>query len=375
MKRAHKIKLNPTPDQARFLTESCDAARFAYNWGLGQWNEQYRAYRKGERDKPPNALDIKKQFNALKYEAFPFVTQTAGRCTEWGFECLGRAWKNHFESMTGKRKGSPVGKPEFKSRFDDKQAFRAGVGSREIRVKGHELRIPRLNTAINMAECLRYSHAQIGSVVISHYAGQWWASFFVDVPDAVNAAASGVIGVDLGIKTLAVLSDGTEYPNPKRYAALERKLARLQRGLSRKQKGSKNREKAKAKVAKLHYQIACQRGDATHKMTCTIARKADVVGLEGLNVDGMKRNRRMAKAVSDASFGEIRRQLGYKVNRVVIVGRFFASSQICNQCGRVNPEVKKLSVRAWICSGCGAHHDRDVNAARNIRDEAIRLMG
>ncbi len=372
MKRAHKIKLNPTSEQIQFFTASCDATRFAFNWGLGQWNEQYAAYRQGERDKPPNSLELKKQFNAIKYEAFPWINKVAYRSVEWGFECLGVAWRNYFQSKGGKRKGQPMARPQFKSRFDDKQSFRAGVG-KEIKVDGHELRIPRLDTPLNMTERLRYNQAKINSVIISHYAGQWWAAFFVDVPEVLTAVASGVIGVDLGIKTLAVLSDGTEYANPKRYAALERKLARLQRSLSRKQKGSKKREKAKAQVAKLHYQIACQRADAIHKMTRDIAGKAGTVGLEDLNVKGMTRNRRLAKSVSDASFGEIRRQLEYKVKRVVIVGRFFASSQTCSECGRVNPAVKDLAVRLWLCPGCGAQHDRDVNAARNIRDEAIRL--
>ncbi len=373
MKRAHKIKLNPTAEQAAFLTASCDASRFAYNWGLGQWNEQYEAHRAGQREKPPNALELKKQFNAIKYEAFPWINQVAYRSVEWGFECLGVAWRNYFQSVTGKRNGKPLARPRFKSRFDDKQSFRAGVGP-QIKVEGHELRIPRLDTSINMGECLRYPQAKINSVVISHYAGQWWASFFVDVPEVVkvNAAATGVIGIDLGIKTLAVLCDGTEYPNPQRYRALERKLARLQRSLSRKQKGSKKREKAKAQVAKLHYKIACQRADAIHKMTTDIATKASVVAIEDLNVSGMVRNRRLAKSISDAAFGEIRRQLGYKVKRVVIVGRFFPSSQICNSCGRVNAEIKNLAVRVWVCP-CGAENDRDQNAARNIRDEGIRL--
>lgn len=372
MRRSHKIRLNPTKEQEEFLTLSCDAARFAYNWGLNAWNEQYRAHKVGECDKLPHALELKKRFNAIKHEAFPWVLDPSNRTTEWGFERLGIAWRNYFDSVTGKRKGKPMARPRFKSRHDPKQGFRAGVGS-EIKTSGHDLFIPKLKAPLNMAEPLRYADGTITSAIISHYAGQWWASLLVDLPEPEPrpAAALPAIGVDLGIKTLAVCSDGSEYPNPKRYRTMERKLARIQRSLSRKQKGSKNRERAKARVAKLHYHISCQRADAIHKMTTDIAGKADMVAIEDLNVKGMVKNRRLSKSISDASFGEISRQLKYKARTVVVVPRFFASSQLCSGCGYKFAGAKDLSVRSWACPECGEIHDRDRNAAKNIVAAAL----
>lgn len=374
MKRAHKIKLNPTPEQIESLTLNCDVARFAYNWGLARWNEQYRLHLELGSDKP-HIFAIRKEFNAVKRDAFSWVIQANKHSYEWGFECLGVAWKNYFESIKGKRGGEKMGKPKFRSRFDDKQGFRAGVGVGDVRVNGHSMTIPKLKTPINMAEKLRYPDGEMKSVIISSYAGQWWASFLFDVPDREIKTAPGVIGVDLGIKTLAVLSDGTEYQNPKRYRTLEKKLVRLQRSLSRKKKGSKNREKAKEKVVQLHYKISCQRSDAVHKMTSEVAVKGEVVALEDLNVKGMVKNRSLAKSVSDASFGEIRRQLSYKAKDVVFVDRFFPSSKMCHNCGKINGDIKDLSIRHWVCPSCGSEHDRDINAAINIKNEAVRLNG
>ena len=199
----------------------------------------------------------------------------------------------------------------------------------------------------------------------------------VDMPQSEPTGA--VCGIDLGIKELAALSDGTTFPNHKHLRKAERKLKRLQRQLSRKTKGSKNREKARVKLARQHEKVRNQRQDALHKMTTQIVRDYDVICTETLRSKNMMQNHKLAKAVGEASFCEVIRQLQYKCDwygKVLIqIDQFYPSSQLCNNCGYQNPNIKNLAVREWICPACGTHHDRDFNAAKNILDEGLRLLG
>ena len=183
------------------------------------------------------------------------------------------------------------------------------------------------------------------------------------------------VGVDLGIKNLAITSEGDVYDNPKSYEKNQKRLKRLQRKMSRKQNDSKNREKDRKKVAKLHNHIRNQRKDATHKMTHDLVKKYDRICIEDLRPSEMIGNRRMAKAISDANFGEIRRQLEYKCEwhqkQLIVVDRYFPSSQICSGCGYQNHDVNDPGIRYWTCPHCKAEHDRDINAAINILHEGI----
>ena len=208
-------------------------------------------------------------------------------------------------------------------------------------------------------------------MTVSKRAGRWYASLTVerDTPAAVRPPTGGAVGVDLGVKTLATLSDGTVIENPRYLRKSERRLKMAQKALSRKVKGSRRRAKARAKVARLHAHVANQRLDAIHKATTWLASTYSHISIEDLNAAGMARNHRLAKAVSDAAFGEFRRQLEYKTARtgaaLHVVDRWYPSSKTCSKCGRVKAKLS-LSERTYRCDGCGLVMDRDLNAAVNI---------
>ena len=208
-------------------------------------------------------------------------------------------------------------------------------------------------------------------------ADPWFVSITVEVPDQSHlpkAENQGVVGVDLGVSALATLSTGEIITGPKPHKALLTRLQRLSRSLSRKQKGSANRRKAKAKLARLHARIANIRQDALHKLTTDLTRRFHTIVIEDLNVRGMMRNRHLARSIADMGFFEFRRQLEYKAamrgGQVVVADRWFPSSKTCSACGSVQKEMP-LSVRQWTCPDCGAYHDRDLNAAKNLATYAV----
>jgi putative transposase len=243
-------------------------------------------------------------------------------------------------------------------------------------VNDHSLYVPKLGW-VNMAEALRFEGKILGAVV-SKVAGRWYVSISVEMdrPEALQFPRASA-GMDMGLKRLVVLSDGTQYENQVLLRSELTHLKRLSRRLSRRQKGSQRWWRAKDRLARFHERIADRRADRLHKLTTGIASTYAVLGMEDLNVAGMLRNHRLALSLADASFGEIRRLLQYKSDwfggRVVEIDRFYPSSQLCSVCGVKNPGLR-LEDREWTCLNCGTHHDRDVNAARNIHAEALRLL-
>jgi len=367
MQRAHKIRLNPTPEQEVYFRKAAGTARFVYNWGLG---EVKRALDDGR--KPESPLELKAHFNAIKREQFPWVYEVTKCAVEGAFRNLGAALANFRKSKRGERKGKRMGFPKWKSK-------RKGFGSfylanDKFHVDDHWLTVPRLGR-VNMTEALRFEGKILGAT-ISYRAGWWWVSIQVDIPHTPPAHQGHALGVDVGVKNLAVDSDHQVFENQKHLRRAYRTLRRLQRRVSRRVRGSNNRRKAVLKLARAHYRVVCLRSDAHHKATTQIARKAALIGIEDLNVAGMVKNRKLARAVSDASLSEFHRQLRYKGEwhggQVVTIGRFYPSSKLHNGCGGYKADLQ-LSERVWTCPACDAQVERDLNAARNIRDEALRL--
>ncbi len=366
MIRAHKVRLNPTPEQEVYLKRCCGTARFAYNWGLSHWGEAKAA---GLTVCGPMAL--KKQFNAIKREQFPWTLEVTKNAVEDGFRRLGQALNNYFTSKQGDRKGKKVGFPNFKSKRHPHQSFTLDYS--RCKVAGHDFSISKLATPINLAETLRFTGKLLWATVSSN-AGRWYVSLQVEMPDATpEPCPEASVGVDVGIKTLATLSSGEQFENQKLLRAELAHLKRLNRRLARRKPGSHRWHTAKLKLARFHERIANRRADVIHKMTTTIARRYEIVCVEDLNVAGMVRNHKLALSLADAALGEIGRQLAYKAHRLVKVNRFYASSKTCHVCGYVN-QALTLSNRTWACQGCGTIHDRDWNASVNIEQEGFRLL-
>ena len=365
MIRAHKIRLNPTPEQANFLNRAAGVSRFTYNWALAEWKRQY------EDGGRPSGNTLKKQFNSIKREQFPFVMDVMRDASASAFARLDVAFKNFFDGLAGKR--PRMGYPKFKSKKRSKKSF--AIANDTFRVDGHNVYIPRLGF-VNMTERLRFN-GKIMSGTISESAGRWYISIAVEMgkPEPVEFAKRAV-GIDLGLKTLATLSDGREFENQKFLRRDLGKLKRLNRELSRRQQGSNRWLKTKLKLQRFHEQVQRRRQDAVHKATHEIASTYQFIGLEDLNVSGMVRNRRLALSVSDAGMGEIVRQIEYKSEwyggQVQKVDRWFASSKLCNNCGHKHARLA-LSDRQWVCENCGTLHNRDWNASKNIEQEALRL--
>jgi putative transposase len=370
MIKAHKIRLNASPEQELYFRKAAGTARFVYNWALAEW-QRHKAEYPGQEH---GVMAIKKDFNALKGQQYPWVYEVAKDVAEGAFTNLSAALKNHFDSRNGKRAGAKVGFPRFKSKKDRRQSFH--LNNDKFRVSDHSLYVPKLGW-VNMAEALRFEGKIMGAVV-SKEAGRWTVSISVEMARPVSTIfPRDSAGIDLGLTKLVVLSDGTQYENQVLLRSELTHLKRLSQRLSRRQRGSQRWRKAKDQLARFHARIANRRADILHKLTTEIASTYSVLGMEDLNVGGMLRNHRLALSLADASFGEIRRQLQYKSDwfggRVVRIDRFYPSSQLCSVCGVKNPGLR-LEDREWTCQNCGVHHDRDINAARNIHAEALRLL-
>ncbi len=376
VKRSHVIRLNTTPEQEMYFRKACGVARHAYNWALARWKE---ARAEGKRVK---MKDLKAEYNKIKGEQFPWCYEVTKCAPEQAFADLGQAFANYWrmkeEGTLPKLKhprkdGEEAGFPHFKSKKRDRLSFY--LANDKFSVNGHTLRVPKLGD-VNMAEELRF-HGKIMSATIFYQASWWFVSIAVEVEHETPTHSGGAVGLDLGIKTLATCSDGMVVENQKHYRQNLGRIKGLSKGLSRKVEGSQNWWKNAKKLARAHYRVACQRQDTLHKMTTHVAQTHALIGLEDLNTKGMLANHKLAQAVSDASFFEVKRQLLYKAEQyggyVQLVDRWYASSKTCSGCGWVNEDLT-LADRVFICHDCGLVIDRDLGAAINIRNEALRMI-
>jgi putative transposase len=370
MIKAHKIRLNPTEEQHSYFAKAAGTARFVWNWALAEWN------RKSEAGEKPTALKLKKQFNEIRREQFPWTWEVTKNASDQPFLDLGKAFTAFFE---GVKNGKRVGRPKFKSKKRSRPAFY--LANDQCEFGDHRIWIPKLGW-VNMTENLRFQ-GKVTGVRITRTAKWWFASITVELPDTPGAPRTSAVGIDVGLNRLATLSTGEEYENQAFLKTALLKLRQANKRLHRRVKGSKNREKARRQVARLHYQITCMRDDALHKLTTRIADCYGIIGIENLNLKGLLKNRRLSRSFSDAALGKLLTLLTSKVQQrggqIIKVDRFFPSSKTCHACGW-KWETMDLSDRVFICQNplCAYYQfaqDRDHNAALCILFEALRLVG
>lgn len=353
---SHKIALDPNNAQATYFARASGTARFAYNWALAEWQRQYEARKIDPALPRPTQMSLRRKLNSIKREQFPWMMEVTKCAQQEAIIQLGEAFKNYFAGRAGH--------PKFR-RKGGKDRFT--ITNDQFVLDGKRIRIPNLGW-VRMREALRFD-GNIMSATVSRVADRWFVGITVDASPII-AENQGVIGVDLGVKSLATLSNGEVIPGPKAHKALLPRMRRLSRSLARKVKGSRNRKKAQMKLARLHARISSVRKDSLHKLTTDLARRFHTIGIENLNVRGMVSNRRLARSVSDMGFFEFRNQLTYKAANVVVADRWFPSSKTCSCCGSIKEKLS-LSERIFICEDCGHTQDRDLNAAINLEMMAV----
>jgi putative transposase len=365
--KSYKIRLELTNKQVTLAKQHAGASRYAYNWALAKCKQGYENKGENEVYHRPSAIDLHKMWVKEVKSSTPW-TYEVSKCTpQQAFRNLATAYQRYF-----KVKGS--GHPTFQKKGVRDSFYLEGA----IHTNGSKLKLPKLGW-VTCSELL--PSCTIKNVVISRTSTHWFVSFkTTELPaQVVDIEAKAVIGVDIGIKSLATLSDGLTFPNKRPYKTLKRKLKLAQRAVTKKYcKGaksqSKNYQKAKKKVAKIHYQIACIRQDSLHKLTHYLAKNHSEIVVEDLNIKGMSKNHRLASAILDGGFYEFRRQLVYKSawygSKVTVVDRFYPSSKTCSSCQVIKKELR-LSERLFTCSSCGLRLDRDLNAAINLRNKSV----
>ncbi|MEV6236162.1 RNA-guided endonuclease TnpB family protein [Lentzea sp. NPDC051838] len=359
MRTAYKCRAYPTPDQAAVLNRTFGCVRLVWNKTLSERMSRYRvegartSYRETDA-----ALTAWKRTDELAFlsEVSSVPLQQTLRHQHAAFANFFalRARHPRFKSRTGRQ-----------SAHFTRSAFRMRDGVLTLAKTGAPLQFTWSFGDVDLAAL------EPTMVVLSREPdGRWHVTFAVDAEPSVSAEPTGhAIGVDLGLTDFLVTSDGDRVANPRCHVRKARNLARYQRRLARCKRGSSNHRKAKTKVARTHRKIRNARQDFLHRTTTRLVRSADVIAIEDLNVAAMVRNRHLARAISDAGWGEFRRQLEYKCARasrvLVVINRWFPSSKTCSVCGHLLAELK-LSTRHWTCPGCRTRHDRDLNAAKNI---------
>ena len=367
MKRAYKYKIKPTMKQQHQLQQVFGCTRFIYNWGLDikskSWSIEHKTI---------SYFELAKKLTELKKnEKYKWLKQIPAECLQQSLRNLDNAYTQFFKGIKSF--------PKFKTKKNSKNCAKY-TQAIYFDFDKWKVKVPKCGwVKLCKNKTFDLSSSKIGTLTVSRdKCGEYWCTIVVDdnAPQKSKTKISEEtsVGIDLGIKDYAILSDGTKYSNPKYYENNRLKLKVLQQKFARTKKGSNRHEVMRLKVARQYKKITNSKIDFLHKLSTDLIRRYNTICLENLNVEGMMKNHNLAMAIQSASWSEFVSQLKYKAEwegkNIVFIGRFEPSSKTCNKCGYVKHDLK-LSDREWVCPICGKHHDRDINAAINIKMFAL----
>lgn len=371
--KAFKFRIYPTPQQEILIAKPIGCSRFVFNHFLDQWNSAFKETGKGLSYSNCSArlTQLKKEIDWLR-EVDSISLQSSLRNLDDSF-------KRFF-----KKQNNP---PRFKSKKNPVQSYTTKQNNNNIAIVGHKVKLPKLGL-VKFAKSQEVNGRIISATISRKPTGKYFVSLLAEVVIEKLDKTSSAIGVDVGLKNFAILSDGTVYGNPRYLRGMEKRLIKEQKILSRRMRlaldrkqplsEAMNYQKQKKKVAQIHERLQNARTDYLHKVSSEIVKNHDVIGIEDLQVCNLLKNRNLSKAISEVSWSAFHTMLKYKAEwygkQVVVVAKNFASSQLCSACGHQQKDVKHLALRTWECPSCKTQHDRDINAGQNLRDEAIRLL-
>ncbi len=357
MLKAYKYRIYPTNEQKEYLSKTFGCTRFVYNQMLVDRIKSY------EENKDLDVKNIKYPTPAQYKKEYEWLKEVDSLALANARLNLDKAYKNFFRDKS-------VGFPKFKSKKTNRFSFTTNNQKGTIYIENGRVKIPKLKSMIKIKQHRQFTGLIKSATISKNPSGQYFISILVNTENIQPPKNDNKVGIDLGLKDFAITSDGEIFSNPKHLRKSEKRLRKLQKNLSRKQKGSNNRNKARLKVAKLHQKIANQRADFLHKISNYITNENQVVVIEDLKVSNLLKNHKLAKAISEVSWFEFRRQLEYKCvwkgRQLIIAPSNYASSQLCSSCGNKSSQTKDLSCRTYVCEKCGMIMDRDINASKNL---------